>query len=160
MLTLIGYIVMNAFVMLIYFRNANRRLHPLETVMSWIIASMVFQNYTALFYMNFELIMIPEKLSLELAHLLNRLVLYPVCLLLYLNRYASLPSLLGKSAWTAASVLFFTGFEWLAHWQHVLIHVPEWKLWWSLAFWTLFVLVNLLVHKLFRHRLNKELADA
>ncbi len=160
MVVFIGYAIVNLAALIVFFRFERNSLHVLEILTYWLAATVLFQNYSAFFTMNINYMVVPERLSLELAHLLNRIVLYPVFALIYLNRYATAAGSSDRSLWTLGAILFFAGLEWLADWTGVLRHMPEWQLWWSFAWWCLFTLVLLAVYHAFRTQLTKELAQS
>ncbi|MDF2791938.1 MAG: hypothetical protein K0S80_5040 [Neobacillus sp.] len=123
--------------------------------MYWLIGTMLFQNYSALFVMNFKYFYIPDIIQLKLSHLLNRLVLIPVITLIFMNGYLSLHRRIHKVILFLIFMLLFDGIEWLAHRSGVLIH-QNWNVWWSIGFWFLYGCLNILFMKWFRRRLSKE----
>lgn len=148
------YLLANASVTVFFFKFQKKNLHAIEIFISWVVSTIIFQNYVALFYMNFDFFYIPEILSLELAHLLNRTVLIPVITLLFLNHYILLNSLKKKLASFIIIVLFCTGLEWLDHVTGVVIH-RDWKIWWSFSFWIFDFFICLLFLRFFRKKLTK-----
>jgi hypothetical protein len=154
----IGYAAFNLVALLFFFRYERKSIHVLEILTYWLVATILFQNYSAFFTMNLKYMIVPEQLGLELAHLLNRTVLYPVIVLIYLNRYAAMSGRSTRLLWTLSAILFLTGLEWLADWTDVLRHTREWQLWWSFAWWSLYLLLLLAVYQAFRTKLTKEFA--
>ncbi|MBO7744802.1 hypothetical protein I8J29_11380 [Paenibacillus sp. MWE-103] len=112
----------------------GRRLHVLEILAYWIFGSYLFQNFSALCFMNFKTLVIPDRPSAELAHALNRLVLYPVLMVAYLHWFLLPGGWLDKAGRTAAFVAALSGLEWLSDRLGVMIHV-HWRAWWTAAFW-------------------------
>lgn len=158
MLVFIGYVLFNLITLFYFFRCERKHIHALEVLTYWLAATILFQNYTAFFYMNIKYMIVTEQLSLELAHLLNRTVLYPVCAVIYLNRYAASTGRLTRFLWALTAILFFTSLEWLADWTEVLQHTSEWQPWWSFAWWCLFIVSMVALHRAFRMKLTKELS--
>lgn len=154
-MVLIFYLVVNAGLVLSFWKLQRKRLHVLEQFLYGCLSSLVVQNYSAIQSMNYKSSIVPDVLSLEMAHLLNRTVLYPVITLLFLNRYAA-----GKSTGTKLVLLigytsWFTGMEWLSNRLGVFIHV-YWKVAWSAAFWLLYLLLFMGIMKGFRKWLDAE----
>lgn len=151
----IFYVLVNVFLILYFFRFQKKNLFPLEIFASWIVSSIIFQNYSALFYMNLNYFYIPDVLSLELAHLLNRTVLIPVITLIFLNQYVKLDSLKKKIVSLIVIELFLALSEWSEHAAGILVH-RDWKMEWSFVFWMLYIAVSILFLKYFRKKLIKE----
>ncbi len=160
MIVLISYALANLAALILFFRSEHRSIHVLEVLTYWLVSTILYQNYSAFFFMNIKYMVVSEQLSLELAHLLNRIVLYPVFTLIYVNRYAAAAGRSARSRWTLCAIVFFVGLEWLEDWLGILQHTPEWQLWWTLAWWCLYVLILLAVYHAFRIRLMKELAQS
>lgn len=151
----IFYVLVNVFLTLYFFWFQKKNIFPLEIFASWIVSSIVFQNYSALFYMNMNYFYIPDVLSLELAHLLNRTVLIPVITLIFLNQNVKLDSLKKKIVSLIVIELFLALSEWSEHAAGILVH-RDWKMEWSFAFWMLYIAVSILFLKYFRKKLIKE----
>jgi hypothetical protein len=156
MTILAGYVALNAAVAGILYRYRNRSLHPVEILVYWLAATILFQNYTAFFTMNAKLMTIPDNLPLELSHLLNRTVLYPLLGILFLTRYVQ-TNKIGRSIWTILAFGAFLGLEWLADALGVLAHAPQWKLWWSMLYWAAFLAIYISFMEGFRRVFSKEL---
>jgi hypothetical protein len=107
------------------------------------VASYLFQNLSALCYMNFKTLFIPEKLELELAHFLNRTILFPIVMVTFLHFYLTFWSRLKRGLLLLTFMFLLVGLEWLADLLGVITHV-NWQIWWSFSFWmtTLLVLVS------------------
>lgn len=58
---LLSYIVLNLIVLFLFIKK-KKNLHILEILIYWMVASYLFQNLSALCYMNFKTLLIPEKL--------------------------------------------------------------------------------------------------
>lgn len=156
MLVFLFYIVFNLVAVVAFFKFQRKSLHPLEIFVYWLVATILFQNYTAFFYLNVKVFVIPEVMSLEMSHLINRTVLYPVVTLLFLNQYVQLKTFLMKVVLVGLYWLLFLGLQWLADELGILIHTSDWKLWWSLAFWLLYVLIHIGVLRVVRKKWMKE----
>jgi hypothetical protein len=131
---LLGYIVLGAVLLYILFKYQSKHLHVLEIFVVWCAGSLIIQNYFALQTMNFHSSRIPDIMSLELANLFHRTILYPVVILLFLNRYSAALSY-GMKIWIALlDTAVFTGLEWLTGRLGVFIRVT-WPLWGSAFFW-------------------------
>ncbi|MEW9699801.1 hypothetical protein [Paenibacillus sp. SI8] len=153
------YILLNSAVVLFLWKYKKKNIHILEVLVYWLFAGILYQNYSALLYMNFKLIIIPDTLSLEMAHFINRTVLYPVFTILFLNHFIRLQSAGKKIALILSYVVLFNGLEGLADWLGVLMHT-KWKLWWSFSFWIIYLLLSIGFMKFFRMKLKEELQPA
>lgn len=152
MAVLVGCIVLSAVLLYLFAKYRNKHLHALEIFAVWCAGSLIIQNYSALQTMNFRSSVIPDILSLELANLLNRTVLYPVAILLFLDWHSAAGSL-GKKSWiTLLAAAVLTGLEWLSGRLGVFVHVT-WPLWGTAVFWLLLCLVAEAILKLMRMKL-------
>jgi len=129
--------------------DVKRNLHPIEIFVNGLIASLLVQNYSALFYMNFKKFDIPDSIGLELAHLMNRTVLYPGIILLFLNACIK-----GVPGWRwlgyiLVFVLILSFVEGLEHLLGIVVHT-DWKAWWSLLIWLAILLLNYVFALFFR----------
>jgi hypothetical protein len=132
----------------------KKNLHILEILVYWLISSYLFQNLSALCYMNFNTLMIPEKLSYELSHFLNRTVIYPIFMVTFLHYFLILKSIIQKLLLFIYFISVLVGMEYIEHFSGVLIHV-HWKVWWSFTFWLAALLVLIGFMKYFRRILYK-----
>jgi hypothetical protein len=155
MAVLIMYVLFNLFFNLLFFKFQKKNLHVLEILTYWFVTTFLFQNYSAFFFMNLKYFIVPEDLSLEMAHFINRTVLYPIVAILFLNRFVLLRSIPVKFAAILLQMLIFAGLEWLEHTSGVLMHIPEWQVWWSVLYWLLFLLMSTGFQKYFRMKLTK-----
>jgi hypothetical protein len=139
---LLSYFVLNLLVVLLFIK-IKKNLHILEILIYWMVASYLFQNLSALCYMNFKTLLIPEKLELELAHFLNRTILFPIVMVTFLHFYLTFWSRLKRGLLLLTFMFLLVGLEWLADILGVITHV-NWRIWWSFSFWmtTLLVLVS------------------
>jgi hypothetical protein len=152
-MVLVFYIVLNGIALFLFILK-KKRLHILEIIVYWMIGSYLFQNFSALCYMNLKTLIIPEILSYEFSHFLNRIVLYPAIMVTFLHYYLILNTHLKKLLLIMSFVLVFVGLEWLADFLGVIKHV-HWRIWWSFSFWLIALLVLIGFMKLFRKILNK-----
>lgn len=104
--------------------------------------------------MNFKTLFIPDKLSYEFSHFLNRTVIYPVLMVTFLHFSLILRGPMKKILLIICFISILAGVEWLEHFSGVLIHV-HWQLWWSFAFWLISLLVLIGFMKFFRKILYK-----
>jgi hypothetical protein len=142
------YLVINISVLLLFIK-LKKHLHILETLVYWMLSSYLFQNFSALCYMNFKTLIIPEQLSYEFAHFLNRILLFPAFMVLFLNYFLIQKTYKRKLLIIIFFILILGGLEWLGHTTGVLIHV-HWKIWWSFTFWLLSLLILVGFMKFFR----------
>ena len=147
------YILLNIAVLLFFFRYQKRNIHVLEVITYWLVATILFQNYTALFYMNFKYFLIPDILSLELANLMNRTILFPLLAILFLNRYIVLTTIKEKTLWLVCYTVILSSMEGLGDRLGILIHT-HWKIGWSFSFWLFFLLALMGFMSYFRKKLN------
>ncbi|WP_262176984.1 hypothetical protein [Cytobacillus firmus] len=99
--------------------------------------------------MNFKTLVIPEQLSYEFAHFLNRILLFPVLMVLSLNYFLTLKTYKSRILLITFFILILSGLEWLGHTTGVLIHV-HWRIWWSFTFWLVSILALIGFMKFFR----------
>jgi hypothetical protein len=109
--------------------------------------------------MNIKQFYIPEILSLEMAHFINRTVLIPVSTIIFLNQYIILKNLRNKIVFIIIFVLLIAGIEWLEDYLGVLIH-SNWKISWSLVYWAAYILILILFMGFFRNKLMKEVRQS
>ncbi|WNB93369.1 hypothetical protein [Bacillus sp. NEB1478] len=151
---LLMYIVINV-VAIIFFTKTKNNLHILEIIVYWLIGSYLFQNYSALCYMNFKTLIIPDKLTYELTHFINRIVLYPLIMVSFLRLNQFMNTTYKKILSIISCTLILTGLEWIEDFLGVLVHV-HWQIWWSFSFWLTTLCVLLGCMKLFRKSLYKK----
>ncbi|MDF2963712.1 MAG: hypothetical protein K0S39_5447 [Paenibacillus sp.] len=148
------YIYINLLASLIFFKCLKKNLHALEILLYWLLSTLLIQNYSAFNYINFHQMIIPEILSLELTHFLNRTVLGPLIIVWFLNYYVIVTAWVKKVVLLVCFVFILLGLEFLEDRLGVCIY-NGWKLWWSLAVWLLFILLSIGFMKLFRKKLTK-----
>jgi hypothetical protein len=127
------YLLLNG-IALLFFIKKKKNLHILELTAYWFLASYIAQNFSALCYMNFKTIHIPEVLPLEISHFISRTNLYPVIMVLFLDYYLVTQKSYKKGLLMILFVAILTSIEWLNHFLGVFIHV-NWQFWWSPAVW-------------------------
>jgi hypothetical protein len=98
------------------------------------VSSYLYQNYSALCFMNFKTIEITEDIIYELSHFLNRIVLFPVIMVTFLHTYLIINSFLKKLLLFVFYIILFVILEWLSDFLGVFNH-SNWELWWSFAYW-------------------------
>jgi hypothetical protein len=145
------YLIVNLLAFFLFIKM-KKRLHILEIMVYWMFSSYLFQNYSALCFMNFKTILIPEKLPFEFAHFLNRNVLYPVLMVTFLHFFKDkhckkLPLLLGF-------ILLLSGLEWVDDLLGVMNHA-HWQIWWTFTFWLMALVILIVLMKIFRNILYK-----
>lgn len=136
------------------FVKLKKNLHILEILVYWMASSYLFQNFSAICVMNFKTLVIPDQLSYELTDVLNRIVLFPLLMVIFLNYFQSLNSYLTKLLISFGYILLLTGLEWSSHLLGVLLHL-HWKFWWSLGFWMIALWLLVWFMKLFRKLLYR-----
>ncbi len=153
------FALLNILAIVLIFKFQRKNIHPIEIVTCWLVSTILFQNYSAFFVMNMKYFKVPEILSLELTHLLNRTVLIPVITLIFINYYITKSKFRQKIIIFVSFVLFLGGIEFMEHFLGVLLH-HNWKVLWSIAFWVIYLqLVNIFM-KYFRKRLIKEVKQS
>ena len=150
---LLFYTVLNVIAIFLFIKK-KKKLHILEIIVYWMVSSYLYQNFSALCYMNFKTIIIPDKLSYELSHFLNRIILFPILLVTFLHFFLVLSTHLKKLLLMICFIFLLSGLEWLSDFLGVLIHV-HWKVWWSFSFWLIGLLVLVGFMKFFRRILFK-----
>jgi hypothetical protein len=152
-MVLFFYIVFNV-IALFLFMKKKKMLHILEIIVYWVVSSYLYQNFSALGYMNFKTLMIPEKLSHEISHFLNRTILFPILMVTFLHFFLMLTTHFKKFLLIICFILVLTGLEYLADFLGVLIHV-NWESWWSFSFWLIALLALIVFMQFFRRVLYK-----
>lgn len=148
------YLILNL-ITIIHFSRIKKKLHSLEIILYWMLSSYLYQNFSAICYMNFKTIIIPNNFSLEMAHFINRIILFPSLMVLFLHFFHSVKSSYRKALVFGSFIFLFVGLEWLADLLRVLIHV-QWKLWWSFLFWIVVLIILIGFKKFFRSMLFKK----
>jgi hypothetical protein len=151
---IITYFILLNIIGVFLFIKTKKNLHIIEIFVYWLVSSYLFQNLSALCYMNFNTLIIPEKLSFELSHFLNRTVIYPIFMVTFLHYFLTLKSIIKKLLLFIYFISLLVGIEYIEHLSGVLIHV-HWKLWWSFTFWLAALLVLIGFMKFFRRILYK-----
>lgn len=131
------------------FTKMKKELHILEIIVYWMVGSYVFQNFSAICYMNFKTLLIPERLSYEFTHVLNRLVLFPLLMVAFLHFFLVVHTRLKKLLLAISFLFLFVGLEWFADFLGIIDHV-QWRMWWSFSFWTAALLLLIGCMKRFR----------
>ncbi|NWQ39585.1 hypothetical protein MLOOGBEN_02585 [Bacillus sp. EB106-08-02-XG196] len=146
---LIFYLIVNVLTIFLFIKM-KKRLHILEILVYWMFSSYLFQNFSALCFMNFRTLIIPDKLTYEFAHFINRIVLYPAIMVTFLQFFIILNSHLKKLILLGGLIILLTGLEWLSDLLGVMNHV-HWQLWWSFTFWLIALVVLIGLMKFFRN---------
>jgi hypothetical protein len=152
---LLFYTVLNGIVIYLFQKKKKNVLHSLEVMVYWMVAAYVYQNFSAICFMNFKTLEVPNNLVPELAHFLNRTVLFPILLVTFMHFYLLCNTVRKKLFLMAGSIFLFVGLEWLADLLGVLKHV-DWKLWWSFAYWFSALVFVIGFMKFFRKILYKK----
>ncbi|RSD28721.1 hypothetical protein [Mesobacillus subterraneus] len=132
-MVLLFYLILNG-IILLFFIKKKKNLHILEIIAYWMVGSYIGENFSALCYMNFKTLHIPEILTHELSHFLSRNTIYPLVMVLFVDYYLTSSTWFKKSILTVVFVAILTSIEWVNHFLGVLIHV-NWQFWWSPAIW-------------------------
>lgn len=152
-MVLFFYIVLNVLALFLFIRK-KKMLHVLEIIVYWMISTYLYQNFSAICFMNFKTLIVPEKLGLEFSHFINRTVFFPLLMVIFLHYLLILTTYWKKMLLFASFVLLLTGFEYLSDLLGVLIH-KNWRVWWSFAYWVATLSVLLVCMKVFRRILYK-----
>ncbi len=142
------YIILNLIAMFLFIKK-KKKLHILEIFVYWMVASYLYQNFSALCYMNFKNLFVPEKLSYELSHFINRIFLFPIIMVTFLHCYHFFSSLIKKLSVIVSFIFILSGLEWLCDYLGVLIHI-NWQIWWSFSFWIIALFILIGTMKIFR----------
>ncbi|WP_456273389.1 hypothetical protein [Bacillus sp. AK031] len=152
-MVLFSYLILNILVIFLYSKT-KKNLHILEVIVYWLFSSYLFQNLSALCYMNLKTFLIPEKLGHELAHFVNRTVLYPALMVTFLHFFLPVRNLKKKLLIMGCFTGILCGMEWIEHLSGVVVHV-DWQPWWSIAYWISALLLLVLAMRTFRKVLYK-----
>ncbi|MDQ0198735.1 hypothetical protein J2S10_001893 [Neobacillus ginsengisoli] len=153
-MVLFFYATLNIIALFLFIKYKKRGFHILEIFVYWMVGSYLFQNFSAICYMNYKTLIIPDKFSIELAHFLNRIVLFPLLMVTFLHFFLIISTLSKKLLLIIGFILLLVGMEWLANLLGVLIHV-HWVIWWSFAFWLVALLFLIVFMRFFRKFLFK-----
>ncbi|WP_108669948.1 hypothetical protein [Peribacillus acanthi] len=151
----IFYLFINLFLTLYVFKYKRSNLTLLELIVYWLLGSLFIQNFSALNHLNFNFIRIPDQFLIEITHVMNRLVLYPLFLVWFLNDFVAIKGILKKVLLVLVFLMINAGLEWLADWFDILNHV-KWKVWWTFAFWLSYLLLSVVFLKIFRKMLLRK----
>ncbi|MDQ1147807.1 hypothetical protein QE429_004634 [Bacillus sp. SORGH_AS 510] len=124
-MVLFFYIVLNVLALFLFIKK-KKMLHVLEIIVYWMISTYLYQNFSAICYMNFKTLIVPEKLSLEFSHFINRTVLFPLLMVIFLHYFLILTTYCKKMLLIASFVFLLTGLEYLSDLLGVLIH-KNWR---------------------------------
>ncbi|MDR6125325.1 hypothetical protein QFZ87_004922 [Bacillus sp. SLBN-46] len=152
-MVLFFYIVLNVIALFLFIKK-KKMLHILEIIVYWMISTYLYQNFSAICFMNFKTLIVPEKLSLEFSHFLNRTILFPIIMVIFLHFFLILTTNWRKFLLFSSFVFFLTGLEYLSDLLGVLIH-ENWRVWWSFAYWVATLSVLLVSMRVFRRILYK-----
>ncbi|MFB5193308.1 hypothetical protein ACE198_00105 [Neobacillus sp. KR4-4] len=152
-MVLFFYIVLNLLALFLFIRK-KKMLHILEVIVYWAVSSYLYQNFSALCYMNFKTLTIPENLSYEFSHVINRIILFPILMVTFLHFFLILTTLLRKLLLMISFIILLTGMEYLADYLGVIKHV-HWQIWWSLSIWMFDLCVLIVFMQWFRRILYK-----
>jgi hypothetical protein len=153
-MVLFAYILINLFVVVFFFKYQVKRLHVLEILFYWFTSSLLVQNQSALLFMNFKYITIPDVVTLELAHLMNRTVLYPYLTFIFLNQYITLITKWTKLVMIFTFTLLLVGMDGLSVWLGIVEFV-KWNFFMSALFWFCYLIIAIAIMKLFQKKLYK-----
>ncbi|MDR6882407.1 hypothetical protein [Bacillus sp. 3255] len=119
-----------------------RRLHPLETVLTFMMASCVLQNIETVLGANIKLFDAPTVLTTYLTFQLDRIVLYPSCLF-WLTFFLSYTrnSLVMKIALTALGIFTMTAGQYLEN-HLTILTMKKWSIVNSLLEWGSLLIVT------------------
>jgi hypothetical protein len=148
------YAFLNVAIAFCFARYRKPNLHTLEILAYYFLSAILVQNYSALLFMNLKFTYIPFILGFQLADLVNRTVLYPHVIVLFLNQYIALKTVGKKIGMVAGWTILLTGMEWLDDWLGVHKHT-HWSFWWSLPVWLTILLIVTVFMKFFRSRFKK-----
>jgi hypothetical protein len=152
-MVLFFYIVLNVLAIFLFIKK-KKMLHILEIIVYWMISTYLYQNFSAICFMNYKTLIVPEKLSLEFSHFLNRTILFPIIMVIFLHFFLILTTNWRKFLLFSCFVSLLTGMEYLSDLLGVLIH-KNWRVWWSFAYWVATLSVLLVCMKVFRRILYK-----
>lgn len=153
------FVLLNILAIVLFFKFQRKNIHPIEIVTCWFVSTILFQNYSAFFVMNMKYFKIPEILSLELSHFLNRTVLIPMVTLIFINFYITKSKVGQKIIIFVSFFLLLGGVEFMEHFLGVLLH-HNWKLLWSFAFWIIYLQLIIIFMKYFRKKLIREVKQS
>jgi hypothetical protein len=145
------FLIVNVGLVYVFFKIQRKQLVPLEILLYWCLSSTLVQVYSAIQTMNFKSSMIPDQLSPEFAHLLNRTVLFPILALLFLHTYNASKGAGTKLVCLVGFSMLIYGFEYLSSVLGVFVHITL-KEWWSAAFSLLLNLILVGIMRIFRKK--------
>jgi hypothetical protein len=152
-MVLLFFVLLNIIALVLFIR-LKKKLHILEIIIYWMMASYLFQNFSAICYMNFKTLIVPEELSYEMAHFFNRTMLYPIIMVTFLHYFLIVKNTSRRFFLIIGFSLILSGIEWLADTLGVVIHV-KWQNWWSLSFWIAALIMLVGTMKFYRRILYK-----
>lgn len=153
-MVLILYSLVSLIVFVYFIKYQKKHLHLLEIFFYWCLASLLIQNRSAIFTMNIKNVIIPHSTMFEFSHVLIRLVLYPLVTLFCLNEIAAAASKIKKTWVIIKYSAFLLGLEWISDWLGVFNHMKPYLLW-SGVFWIGYLILMMIIMKLFVRKFNK-----
>lgn len=153
-MTLIIFIILNVSLAGYFLFYYQKNLAIFEIFGYWCFAIILFQNMSAILYLQFELITLSEIKSYNWADTLNRLILFPLLIVWFLNLYHTAKT-------TNKVILLFiflnilVGMEWLSDWVGLFKH-NNWQLWWSYVLKLSIISLSIIFMSVFRRKFYRK----
>lgn len=149
---LVGLFIIILFFISVIWRRKN--IYLLEFFAIWFFLATISQNLTDIAMANLELFKVTKKIEMFWASFLNRFLLIPLILILFVDFYSVSKSFIGKVLLFVACVLILTIVDQAASWLGI-IKFQHWEIWWSLLGWACIFLAALGCRKILQYLLRK-----
>jgi len=140
---------------LIAFLSVKKRLHLFEILFIWMISIYIEYNVFTLVGFNLGYISVFPRMDNYTALFIQRMVLMPTLTVWFVHYHFRLAAFLSRAAALLLMTALMVGLEYLGVALRIFQFV-DWRLWWSIAEWTAFLLFIIIVSRWFRRILQKE----
>ncbi|PYI53871.1 hypothetical protein [Paenibacillus flagellatus] len=135
---------------------ARKPVHLFEIIVLWCTSLQIVDNYIGLLGDDYKLIIPSSDVLGFLAFDSIRSFLVPAVSIPAIGFASTRRRAAAKWAAGAVLVAVLVGIELLAERMNVLDFAPSWRRWWSVAFWTGYVIAMFAIRALYRKVLRKE----
>lgn len=146
-------ILFNLLILWVYYR-IPKKLHPIESACLFMIGFLYGHDWLIIATHNLNDWKITEKFSYDIALFLNRTFMYPLLLLVFMEKFYSVHRIVKRInifvLWVSFMLLFEYFHDWIGFVQH-----KQWKFSWSIILWTILGLLLIGSRVILNHLLRK-----
>lgn len=133
----------------------SRKMHLFEVIFLWLVIWLVIHNASSVILMNLELLTLSKELKYFWAHLIKRILLYPLIIIWFFEMTLRISHYFKKLFILLLCVCLLTFGDYLAFFIGVYHH-KNWNIGYSLIQWGFIVSISYLFWKWYRKILYKE----